>query len=331
MRLGVIGTLVWDRIWHRGALEGRAEPVEEWGGIAYSLAALAAHCPPGWEIVPLLKVGRDLAEGARGFLRSAPGLVLGEGIRVVPQPNNRVELRYTDEARRCERLTGGVPPWRWSELAPRVEGLDALYLNFISGYELELDDLQQLRAAFSGPIYCDLHSLLLGRTPDGRRTPQPLYAWQEWLRCLDAVQVNEDELATLAHRWGDPWQFAADALARETQLIVVTLGTAGAAYLAEGDFVAGPLEWPRLRASPLRPPVPVRSAHLAPTEVVHGGDPTGCGDVWGSTFFAGLLAGLNLEAAISSAHAAAARNAAHYGARGLYEHLRGELHTAQGW
>ena len=36
--LGVIGTLVWDRILDR---DGRSEPVEEWGGIGYALAALA--------------------------------------------------------------------------------------------------------------------------------------------------------------------------------------------------------------------------------------------------------------------------------------------------
>ncbi len=39
--LGVVGTLVWDRIVDR---DGLAEPVEEWGGIGYALAALSAHC-----------------------------------------------------------------------------------------------------------------------------------------------------------------------------------------------------------------------------------------------------------------------------------------------
>jgi hypothetical protein len=37
--LGVVGTLVWDRIHAR---DGRAAPVEEWGGIAYALAAASA-------------------------------------------------------------------------------------------------------------------------------------------------------------------------------------------------------------------------------------------------------------------------------------------------
>jgi sugar/nucleoside kinase (ribokinase family) len=54
-------------------------------------------------------------------------------------------------------------------------------------------------------------------------------------------------------------------------------------------------------------------------------DPTGCGDVWGATYFSRLLAGDSLEVAMRAAHRAAARNLAHRGATGLSRHLRGEL------
>ncbi len=53
-RLGVVGTMVWDTIHGR---EPQPEPVEEWGGIAYALAALEASFPVSWEIVPLIMVG----------------------------------------------------------------------------------------------------------------------------------------------------------------------------------------------------------------------------------------------------------------------------------
>ena len=63
-RLGVIGTFVWDTIHGR---EPHARPVEEWGGITYALAALDAALDDDWEIVPLMKVGSDLAQAAREF------------------------------------------------------------------------------------------------------------------------------------------------------------------------------------------------------------------------------------------------------------------------
>ena len=57
--------MVWDTIHGR---EPQPEPVEEWGGIAYALAALEASLPDTWEIVPLIKVGNDLAPKANEFL-----------------------------------------------------------------------------------------------------------------------------------------------------------------------------------------------------------------------------------------------------------------------
>ena len=64
-RLGVIGTFVWDIIYGR---DPRERPVEEWGGITYALSALDAALPDDWEIVPLVRVGDDLANEARRFL-----------------------------------------------------------------------------------------------------------------------------------------------------------------------------------------------------------------------------------------------------------------------
>ena len=65
-RLGVIGSFVWDIIHGR---DPHDVPVEEWGGITYGLGALDAALPDDWEIVPLVKVGFDLAQRAREFLR----------------------------------------------------------------------------------------------------------------------------------------------------------------------------------------------------------------------------------------------------------------------
>ena len=70
----------------------------------------------------------------------------------------------------------------------------------------------------------------------------------------------------------------------------------------------------------------IRTARVPAKMPRHGpGDPTGCGDVWGATYFSRLLAGDKLDAAIDRALEAAARNVDHRGARGLADYLRGEL------
>jgi sugar/nucleoside kinase (ribokinase family) len=322
-RLGVVGTLVWDRILNR---DGRSAPVEEWGGVAYALSALSASLSPSWTILPILKVGRDLAEDAYRFLGQVPR-VDGSAVVVVPEPNNRVELHYTSDARRTELLTGGVPPWTWPELAPLTDICDALYVNFISGFEMDLPAARALRAGYGGPTYADLHSLFLGINTRGVRIPRALQGWTDWLRCFDAVQMNEDEFELLGLATGDPWHLAAEALGPELKLLTVTLGAKGAAYVATADLEPDPFQWRRRRQVALA--ARARSGLVATAGPRREGDPTGCGDVWGATFFARLLAGDGLHEAMLEAHRLAARNVEHRGARGLYHHLVGGLSHAE--
>src|SRR3954453_9513584 len=228
-RIGSIGSLVWDQI-HR---DPHVAPVEEWGGIAYALAGLDASVAPGWEIVPLIKVGHDLAARAQPLLGSLRRLAPGARCVEVPVPNNRVVLHYLSRERRTERMSGGVPAWTWSELGPMVADLDALYLNFISGFELTLGTAQALRQGFRGPIYADLHSLFLGMQHDGIRVLQPLADATAWFGCFDVIQLNEDEMRQLSP---DPLSRSAGALGAGVSLLVVTLGPKGAAYVAAPGF-----------------------------------------------------------------------------------------------
>jgi len=321
-RLGVLGTFVWDIIYGR---DPRVGPIEEWGGITYALSAFDAALSPEWEVVPVMKVGSDLAARARDYLATLRCLAPDAALVEVAAPNNRVELRYQSAERRSEVLTGGVPPWTWAGLAPLVRDLDALYVNFISGLELDLATMQLLRQHFRGPIYCDLHSLLLALEPDGLRTPRQLPAVAEWCRCADILQVNEEEMALLAP---DAMGLAATALGAGVRCLCVTLGSRGVVYFAPAEFDRlADLGRKNARANLVAPTGPVRTALIPAASTTPGesGDPTGCGDVWGATYFSRLLAGDMLAHAMQAAVIAAARNVGHRGATGLAHHLRGEL------
>ena len=311
-RVGIVGSLVWDVIHGRDPL---APPVEEWGGIAYALAGLDASLPDDWEIVPLIKVGRDLADRAADFLGSLARLTPGGRCVEVDAPNNRVVLYYQSAERRCERMAGGVPGWTWGELGPMVRDLDAVYVNFISGFEMSLGTAQALRDGFHGPLYADFHSLFLGMQHDGMRFLQPLPDERSWLGCFDVVQLNEDEMRQLSP---DPLTLSARALDEGVRLLVVTLGARGAAYVAAPGFDGFPVRRNGAAGGT------VRTAMLAPPPV-DAVDPTGCGDVFGASLASRLLAGDALEPALAHANRMGARNAVFRGARGLSSHLRGEL------
>ncbi len=317
--LGVIGTMVWDTIWRDSAAESS---VEEWGGISYALAAADSACPPDFRVRPIIKMGRDLAENGYRFLKELSVLESDEAVSVIEAPNTRVELSYRSSQRRCERITGGLPSWTWAELEPRLAGCDALYVNFITGFELDLELARRLRENFQGVIYADLHSLMLATDPRGERIPQPLDRWSEWLPCFDVVQLNEDELGSLSAGWGgDPWAFAADVVGSRTRVLFVTLGARGAAYVMNPSSL--PLEAAG-RAAFIERLEPVLTGHVA-AQPVEGGDSTGCGDVWGMTACCRLLQGSGVEEAIEAANTAASVNAAHRGASGLSSLLKSEL------
>ena len=193
-RLGILGTLVWDRI---VSVDDGSDLVEEWGGISYSLEGLSAALPADWILVPFLKLGADLSKQALAYLRTIPQIEIGPGVQVVPFPNHRVELRYRNQERVSECLEGRPLPWTWEELAPLLTEVDALYLNFITGFELEIETALRLKGVFPGPLYADLHSLFLGISEDGHRVPRGLPTRGQWLRAFDAVQMNEEEFRLL--------------------------------------------------------------------------------------------------------------------------------------
>jgi len=178
-------------------------------------------------------------------------------------------------------------------------------VNFISGYEMDLATAQLLRRGFERFLYADLHSLFLGKEPDGTRVPRELPYAPSWFGCFDVVQMNEDEMQQLN---ADPRVAAAAALGQGCTSLIVTLGPLGAAY-----FTGGPVRTAR---------VPVAGGPI------DGGDPTGCGDVFGASVVAALLAGSELEDALRSGNQMAARKVRYRGATGLRDHLSGRLATA---
>lgn len=279
-------------------------PLHAPGGILYSLAAFEARPPDGWSLFPIVKVGRDARETVDAFLGRLRRLGSREGIRYVDEPNNRVELVYARDGSRTERLTGGVPGWSWEELASLAATCDALYVNLIAGWELERAAAERLREAVAGPVYCDLHSLLLAVDDDGVRRPAVPEDWRAWTVCFDYLQVNRDELQLLAEDADrEPWTLARELVGSRPRLLFVTLGPEGAVWV--GEAADG-------QAAIRRERVPVDPSAVT-------GDATGCGDVWGMSCFGALLEGRGPDEAVRRANGLARRNAELSGADALLE------------
>jgi sugar/nucleoside kinase (ribokinase family) len=133
--------------------------------------------------------------------------------------------------------------------------------------------------------------------------------------------VNEDEMHMMAP---DPLGLAAVAMAAGIRCLTVTMGKRGVVYFAAPGFDAlADLERGQLSGSsgPIRTELLPAMASREPDAA----DPTGCGDVWGATYFSRLLAGDDIAESMRVALVAAAKNVDHRGATGLSRYLRGEL------
>ncbi len=304
-----------------------------WGGVAYGVSGLGAALDEAWEMIPFIKVGADVADDARAWLSAVPGMCAAPSLRVVPEPNNRSELRYLSAEHRTEQMSGGVPPWTFDELQPLLAAaeLEALYVNFLSGREVDLPTMQRIREQFAGPIYVDLHMLLWHTGRDGRRSLQPLRDAAAWCACFDFIQVNEEEMRMLADDFDS---YAALALGAGVLALFVTLGSRGVQYVAHTAFSSLADRTAILATSPAVPSaavaVPVAAVAFPPAAVAVAVpavdsaaflDPTGCGDVWGGTIFARLLADDALLQALATAHRAAGHNAHSQGVSGLAHRL----------
>jgi len=262
-RIVTIGTINRDTIY---TPDGTV--TESYGGLLYTVLALASLCPKA-TVYPVCNVGEDVWEAVTSLLFSMPSIQV-DGVRKVRGKNNHIRIIYDREGKKQEVLEGGVPPLEWGQLKPFLDA-EVFCINFISGFEISLRVLRELRGKSTGLFLMDFHSLSLGLAPDGRRFPRRPEDWREWVALTDVVQMNELEAELLA---GEPMEgkgplrrFGEEVLALGPQALCVTLGARGS-LLAErtsGKVRTG--EFPALPVDPV--------------------DTTGCGDVF--------LAGFTVE------------------------------------
>lgn len=286
-RLGVIGSINRDTITTAGGRQTRSL-----GGVLYTALALAFLGMGRFEAWLLCKYGQDVASQVKNLLARCPNL-RSDGARVVPEPNFHSRIHYFVDGLKSERLSGNIEPLGLRELDPFIPELDALLINFISGFELELETLIAIRKKFQGFILMDVHSLTLGRGESGERFWEKPAGWEHWLAQADLVQMNEEEAALLADfsspEPGALREFALGVLDLGPRWVVITRGVEGAlgAYRQDAHkHLCEQLAW-----------MPEKAC-----------EPTGCGDVFLAGLSTGLCNGKGLPEAMAIASRAAGLN-----------------------
>jgi sugar/nucleoside kinase (ribokinase family) len=191
MKIGIVGTFVRDRI-----LPWRGEEMQSVGGIFFTTAYLASLAKAGVEVYPVATVGADFYDTVTAGLSDFDNISL-EGIAIAERDNTRVTLTYVGPQERQEVTTSPMPAITGEQMAG-LHDADAVIINLITGFDIELTALQQFRSVSDCLLYLDFHSRCLGIDADGQRFYRKPDDWQGWVDAVDVLQINEMEARTLA-------------------------------------------------------------------------------------------------------------------------------------
>lgn len=275
MKIAVVGTVMRDMI---HAPDGACR--ESFGGIVYNALALASMVRATDRILPFCHAAReDIDLLSTAYFARRPQFVSDN---MVPNPGGTDQsvLRYREGGEREETVTIRTPPLSLDHLKP-ARDCDALLFNMVSGREVSLEHLHELRRRSTAHFLLDAHNLCRSVGPDGRLVPRRLDDWRDWFSQVDTVQANEWEIENILGArpvTEDEIRQAVLELMTSTNLqaAIITLG-------ARGSVVAH-------RRTADKSPRVARIPAMATTTAT---DTTGCGDCYASAFLVGMLRSKN--------------------------------------
>ncbi len=232
-KITVIGTITRDTITFPSGTT-----TESFGGILYNISALSGLGGNRVEIYPVCNLGYDVYEDAIKILKDYRNVKL-DGVTRVESKNNHVFLSLDKKHNKKEILKNRVPVLKFDQIKPFLDG-HVFLVNFISGFDIGLEDLKRIRNNANAQVFIDIHSLTLGRDRSGKRYFKTPKRWREYIKLADIVQTNLIELEVICGRKlrliKDISEYGNYLLSLGPDVLLITLGEKGALMIfKKGD------------------------------------------------------------------------------------------------
>lgn len=187
MNFLLIGHSVVDRIIDKNGVSIKP------GGIYYSVVSFLSQLQPEDKLY--LCSGID--EENKSLFKSAYDKVEKDFIDYV-ESIPKVELVVSDFGERKE--TYSLIAQNLNLPDKNLETIDGILINMISGYDISLNQLKQLRKNYNGLIFFDVHTMSRGVDESMNRVFRRIEDFNNWARCVDILQTNESEILTLSDK-----------------------------------------------------------------------------------------------------------------------------------
>ncbi|MBK7501197.1 MAG: carbohydrate kinase family protein [Ignavibacteriales bacterium] len=161
-----------------------------------------------------------------------------------------------------------------------LNSFNGILINMITGFDITLDQLLQIRSDYSGLIFIDIHTLSRGLNEDYKREFRLIPEFQSWAKCLDIIQVNQNELYTLSHKKIE-MEIVQELFSFGVKIICVTKGELGArVYYKNQNEIA---------------------SFFVAARKINNPNVIGCGDVFGASFFYSYIRNKNVINSLTNA------------------------------
>ncbi len=170
-----------------------------------------------------------------------------------------------------------------------LKNFDGININMVSGFDISLEQVREVRSHFNGLIYFDVHTFSRGLDSNNKRSFRPIENFSQWASSLDFIQANEIEVKTLFD-FKDESETAKEVLNHGAKYFIVTKGSFGVrAYFKRDDEI---------------------ESMFVSAEKIQTVNRVGCGDIFGSVFFYVFLKTQNINKSLKVANHIASQSAA---------------------
>ncbi|MCY7360948.1 MAG: carbohydrate kinase family protein, partial [Ignavibacteria bacterium] len=230
-------------------------------------------------VTPVMNLGEDEFENVIKIFKKYPKIKT-DGINKVSHPTRKVNLHYnlynTDKKARTEKSSEPTYTLDYSQCESFLKTSDAILVNMISGIDITIETLKNIRKNFNGYIHIDIHNIVMDTKEDGSRVHKNVDDWSEWCCNSDTLQMNEFEIASLTKEKLSEYKIAEEILYNNNynvKGIIVTRGKMGVTGFVKKEKSFGNEKFYDLDR-----------IDIASIENPHFADFTGCGDVFASSF-----------------------------------------------
>jgi len=141
---------------------------------------------------------------------------------------------------------------------------DGILINMVTGFDITLEQLKDIRKNYKGMIYFDVHTFSRGLDDNMQRYFRVIPDFKEWASNVDIIQVNKNELKTLTEKETEEG-IIKEVLSYGIKYLILTLEDNGAKIFFKEDDAVKSIYEPAIK--------------------VDLKNKVGCGDVFGAVFF----------------------------------------------